>query len=152
MDLNAQVLADELEQLKASTADERLMRTATLAEDLESLLADFQWLAEAAHRIAELANRKGCDALVGASELGNRLAGAAIAQAANGLRAHDTKSAPRHVLVLDGMYVTGSQIDRAAKLAADSGAGEVSAAVLLSAVTNPKIRIGDERLVDVVGV
>lgn len=152
MGLTVQDLADELEELNTSPSEERLARSAALAEHLESLLADYRQLGSVADRIAELADRKGCDALLGASEFGNRLTGAVVAKAANGLRSYDPKSPSRHVLVLDGLYVTGSQLERAARSAADSGAGIVSAAVLLSAVADPKLQVNGEREVSVIGV
>jgi hypothetical protein len=122
-----------LSSIKAARPSEWSLRAAALGERLEQLCASGEVLATASEEIVAIANREGCVSLIGASPLGERLAGAAVAVAQNGLRIWDGKSTKRNVLVVDGLLVTGSQVSEAIQKLRSAGVGRAMAAVLMAA-------------------
>ena len=128
------MLADvirEAETLGDAAPEETLFRAAEIGERLEMALADPEALTGVARRIVALARELGCDHLLGASRLGERLASAAVVTAGNDLRLFDVGRPARHVLVVDGFAATGAQITAACRRAESRGATHVSAAAVL---------------------
>jgi len=126
-------LVDELNNLENSPPAEWALRAAAVGERLERLCAAGDVLARASAEIVKIAKREQCAALLGASALGERLAGAAVASAQDGLRIWDAQSNHYSVLVVDGLMVSGSQVAQAVSFARSHGARRTVAAVLMSA-------------------
>lgn len=106
---------------------------AELGEELERELCDPTSLLSVARQIAEIAAGDDCDAVVGASEVGDRLAGAVVAVANNGLRICAPGDSGRRVLVLDGLLASGVRLARAATEIRAAGNDVPRAAVILVA-------------------
>jgi hypothetical protein len=131
----AQKLQEVLLQIKAAAAgpeDDQLFMAAAAGESLERLLADPVELTKTSLRFAEVAHELGCSRVYGASDLGQRLAGAAIALSGNGLKDHTAGMDGQAVLIVDGLLVTGTQVASAARRARRDGAASVCAAVVAS--------------------
>jgi len=130
-----ETMATALAQVRAAAAppaDDQLFMAAEAGESLERALADPAVLTETSLRFVEVANDLGCKRVFGASALGQRLAGAVIALAANGLKDQTAGVDGEAVLVIDGLLVTGAQLASAARRARLSGASTVCAAVVAS--------------------
>jgi hypothetical protein len=128
-------LQEVLKQLRAAAAcseDEQLFLAAEAGESLERVLADPVELTRTSLRFVEVAHELGCNRVYGASDLGQRLAGAAIALSGNGLKDHTAGVEGQAVLIVDGLLVTGTQVASAARMARRGGAASVCAAVVAS--------------------
>ncbi len=123
--------------LGESSDDERPFLAVEAAELLESALAAPDVLNLATARLVALATKLGCDRVLGASPVGERLAGAMVAVAANGLRDYSAGARDRAVLVVDSAFITGIQVLTAARRARMDGAASVSAAVLADLSEEP---------------
>lgn len=142
----------DLDALTQVEPRERMLRTADLAERLQDALADGQTLATVARRVARFASDHGCDVIMGASPIGERVAGAAVAVSGNGVRGSSRADSGAQVLVVDGLYVTGSQIERTIENVMAHRPVSVSAAALLSAVSHPQLETDPPTPVSVIGV
>jgi hypothetical protein len=111
---------------------ETLLEAVEIGDGLEVALSEPGALDEISRRIVGVASRLECGAILGASSIGDRIAGAAVAVSGNGLRTATPKSGNGHVLIVDGVLYSGVQLARAAQKAKTLGADRVSAAVLLS--------------------
>jgi adenine/guanine phosphoribosyltransferase-like PRPP-binding protein len=118
------------EDLAARTDDEWPFDAAELGEDLEFELADPQIFKAVAEEISRLAELGGFDAVIGASRLGERLAGAATAFASNGLRPAASNQELEHALIVDGLLVTGVRLQEVADALAERGIRTAAAVVL----------------------
>jgi phosphoribosylpyrophosphate synthetase len=128
-------MASALERVRAvaqAPEDDQLFMAAEAGESLERALADPVVLTETSLRLVGVANDLGCKRVFGASALGQRLAGAVIALAANGLKDQTAGMQGEAVLVIDGLLVTGTQVASAARRARLGGADSVCAAVVAS--------------------
>ncbi len=124
---------DQIRAVRISNADDRLFLAAEAGESLERVLADPVELTKTSLKLVEVAHGFGCSRLYGASPLGQRLAGAAIALSRNGLKDHTAGIKGQGVLIVDGILVTGTQVASAARQARRKGAALVCAAVVASA-------------------
>ena len=113
------------------------LRAARVGEDLDRELTTASQLSATGRRIVALAASYQCDSIRGASGLGERLAGVAVAFASNGLSIFDPARASTRVMVLDGLLVSGTNLGRAAQQVRGTGATYVLAAALMSANRDP---------------
>ena len=119
------------EAVKRAPLSDRALAAASLGEALECELSAPEALRSVSRRIAELADELGCDSLMGASAVGERLAAAAVALSSNGLRLQYGGSGQK-VLIVDGLLVTGAQLSEAARSVRKAGAIHTAGAVVLS--------------------
>lgn len=123
-------LVQRAEGLAARTDDEWPFDVAELGEDLELELANPEIFKAMAEAISRLAERGGFEAVVGASGLGERLAGAASAFASNGLRAASSGQEVECALIVDGLLATGARVQEVADALAEGGTRSAAAVVL----------------------
>ena len=127
-------MASKLDELVAKTELGRPLALAQAGEELEEELSQSDKLRAVCTAIVSVAEELECGALSGASGLGERLAGAAVALANNGLHVYSPpRDSERHerVLIVDGLFVTGAQLARQAQ-AVIKGGGEPYGAVVLA--------------------
>ena len=108
------------------------LRAAAASEELEIVLTDPAALQLAADHVREAAEKVHADSVLGASQVGNRLAAAAVARGGT-LRMFAEATPGGHVLLVDSVLVTGYQLRLAEKLVRRYGATAVSACVLADA-------------------
>lgn len=101
-----------------------------LAHDVDVELGRAGVLRRVAADLLPIAQRHGCDAVVGASLVGERLA-AAVA-ASDGEQLGIFTGGEHRVLVLDGILTTGTQMRRAIDQARKAGATHVFGAALVA--------------------
>jgi adenine/guanine phosphoribosyltransferase-like PRPP-binding protein len=118
--------------LRHTSEEEWPFAVAALARALDRELASPDALRAVAEELGEVAHRKGCDAVTGASPMGERLAAAIVATSRNGLRllAPDQKAAC--VLLVDGVMATGTQLARTSRAIRSMGATRTPAAVVIA--------------------
>jgi len=117
-------------QLAHAPSAEWALVAAKVGEDLENELADPRTLANTSRRIAEVAHKFGCLTLVGASDVGDRLAAATVALAQDGLhlrRPGETDPA----LIVDGLLASGASLTVAAWHLKREGVGRAIGAVVI---------------------
>lgn len=126
-------VAGKLSGLVEGSGPGQALALARAGEELEQELSDSGHLRDVCDAIVLVAEELGCTSVSGASRLGERLAGAAVALANNGLRVyshpHNSKSEER-VLVVDGLLVTGAQLERQAQVVIKNGGSAYGAVVL----------------------
>ncbi len=127
----------EVRAAAQSDADDQPFQAAAAGEALERALADPETLIAESRRLIEVAARLGCERLMGASPLGERLAGAMVALSANGLKDVSAGIEGLSVLVVDGILVTGVQLASASHRARSAGARSVAGAVVAAAHPSP---------------
>jgi hypothetical protein len=131
-------LVDRLREIEGSDAIDLPFSLAEIAEELERELADPVVLRAVADEIGVAAQELGCSRLVGASDVGERLAGAAVAVGKNGLRPLGPDEHANDVLVVDAVVLTGARLERAfAKLKARGITPRGVAALLASTPAAP---------------
>src|SRR5689334_4542966 len=113
-------IATSARQMRAATAEEWPLRAMDLAHDVDVELGRAGVLRRVAADLLPIAQRHGCDAVVGASLVGERLA-AAVA-ACDGDQVGIFTGGEHRVLVLDAILTTGTQMHRAIDQARDAGA------------------------------
>lgn len=127
-------VAGKLNTLVAESDPDLPLALAQAGEELEQELSEADKVRTVCHAIVSIAEELKCQSLAGASRVGERLAGAAVALADNGLRVysppHGSKREER-VLIVDGLFVTGAQLARQAQVVIRSG-GEAYGAVVLA--------------------
>jgi hypothetical protein len=121
----------ESESIDEIAPDQRLFAAAQIAEHLEEALADPALLIEVSQQFIRIAQSLRCDRVKGVSPVGERLAGAVVAVANNGLRVYQAQQPAEHVLVIDGVAATGAQLSAACRHATSQGVPRVSAAAVL---------------------
>jgi hypothetical protein len=121
----------ESQSLEEIAPDQRLFVAAQIGERLEEALADPAVLIQVSQEFIRIAETLRCDRIMGASQVGERLAGAVVAVANNGLRMYQPRQPAEHVLVIDGVAATGAQLAAACHQAATQGVPRVSAAAVL---------------------
>ena len=131
MDLEA--VAERTHALADAAEEEQLLRAAAEAEALARELSAADELNFVCAHFVDIAGQLGCDYVAGASAVGAQLAGATVALANNGLRLYSPADDARHVLLLDVLLITGSNIRESQREIAVGSAAEVSAAVVASA-------------------
>ena len=138
-------LEDRLREIEDSDAIDLPFSLAEIGEQLERELADPTLLRAVADEISVAADELGCSRLVGASNVGERLAGAAVAVDKNGLRVLGPDEHAEDVLVIDGMVLTGTRLERTfAELRVRGITPRGVAALLASTLTardEPAVRI-----------
>lgn len=134
-----------------SKANATLLGAVSRAERLEAHLAGAEPLTAACASILQLATESKCDAIAGASPIGDRLAGATVAMAHNGLRVFDPARHANRVLLLDGLLVSGTQLTRATDSILLAGANHVLAVVVLSVNEDPESAVPNAEHVVVLG-
>lgn len=102
-----------------------LIEAARIGDQLETLLWNPAELVAVSTAIAEQAEHLGCQHLVGASELGNRLAAAAVAVSNNGLSGPPEALNGTSVCVIDGIVSTGWNVRRTRAELISKGAASV---------------------------
>jgi hypothetical protein len=102
-----------------------------VARQLDEHLAEPASLRAVVVDLIEVARRFGCDAVAGASPIGERLAGAMVASG-DELRLFTSAHPARCVLVVDGVVATGTQLSRAMRHALDAGAKHTPAVALMA--------------------
>src|SRR5437879_4924365 len=111
MDLkDLQVQAGRVEE---GPPEELAFRLCALGEDVEAYLSDPAALTEVSRRIVRIAHSLNCEAVAGASSVGERMAGAASALSGSSLRVfagQESGRIPDRVLLVDGLFVTGTQL------------------------------------------
>jgi hypothetical protein len=113
-------------------SEELPFRMAELGESLDRALSDSAALSTVARRVYETAERLDCRRVAGASPLGERLAGAAVAIAQNGLGVYAPGESVKDVLVVDGLLATGTGVAWAAQSLKQQGVERTPVAVVLS--------------------
>jgi len=121
----------ESESLEEIAPDQRLFAAAQIGEHLAEALTDPALLIHVSQEFIRIAQNLQCDRVMGASPVGERLAGAVVAVANNGLRMYQARQPAEHVLVIDGVVATGAQLSAACHQAAAQGVPRVSAAAVL---------------------
>lgn len=125
------VIARAAEETRRASSSDFPARLTRLGEDLEAELSKPVVLKRIADDLAPLLRGTRCNKVVGASALGERIAGALMATHGAELVGETLHQAPR-VLVVDGVLTTGAQMQRAIQGARDSGAGYVSGVVVVA--------------------
>jgi hypothetical protein len=121
--------------------EELAFRLSELGELVEAALADPGVLTYVSERVIEVARDLACEAVAGASAVGERMAGAAAALSGRTLRlcgsqnGHDG-SVPARVLLLDGLFATGTQLSWLAQRLKTQGVESTPAAVVVSVTRN----------------
>jgi len=115
-----------------SDTDEWPFQAAAAGEALDEVLADPANLVRTSRQVVKIAHELGCDRVMGASPLGQRLAGAAVALGRNGLKDQSAGVRGKSVLVVDGILVSGVSIASASRRALEAGARRISALVVAS--------------------
>lgn len=136
------------ERISHSLHANDLRAVVELGEEVQSDLTEPELLREVSRRVAEIAEDRGVDVILGASSVGERIAGAAVALGSNGLRPLGGTARPRRVLIVDGVLLSGAQLERALAVAAEAGADEASAVVVVG--PRPSDRVLPEKLRDLV--
>jgi hypothetical protein len=124
-------------------------RAMAFGDQLDSALADPARLIDVSTRLVAVAEGHRCQAVIGASALGNRLASATVAIANNGLRIFDREAPTERVLIVDGSLATGTQVAKAARFARGAGARFTPAAVVVS-LAGPGTQVADEAIDELV--
>jgi len=96
-----------------------------LALSLEAELGNPEALRIIAGDLAPIAVELGCGTMIGASSIGERIAGAFIAT-----HGEDLNTARGSVLIVDGVLSTGMQMQRAIRKAREAGAQKVAGIVV----------------------
>lgn len=123
-------LARRLRSLARLPKEEAVLKSIAIGEELENVLLDSHQFAQACRSLAAIAKDRGCGRMVGASPLGERLAGGSVL-ALTRVGGHPES---KGVLVVDGLFVTGAQVSRARDALAGNGRpSRVEVAVLLAA-------------------
>lgn len=130
--MSIEAAMESIRGVGAPVGEGQLLRAAEVGETVKRELADPSALTDISRRLIAVADRLGCKRVFGASPLGERLAGAVVALANNGIKEHSAGVDGQHVLVVDGLLVTGVQIAAAVRRARAEGAPKVSAAVFAS--------------------
>lgn len=104
-------LANAAEDLRHQPAAD-LVQAARLGDQLEALLWNPAELVAVSTAIAERAEQFGCKHVIGASDLGARLAAAAVAVSNNGLTGPPEDPEGTRVCLVDGIISTGWNIRR----------------------------------------
>jgi orotate phosphoribosyltransferase-like protein len=125
------LVLEEARAVDAAPREEWAFRAASLGESVETLTSRAEVLTEWAKQIADLADELNCQAVVGASAVGDRLAAAAVATAGNGLALYSAGSANR-VLVVDSVLATGAQVVRSIRTLQEQGATYTPAVVVIA--------------------
>lgn len=100
------------------------IKAAAIAEQLDTALGDPLLLQELADRVRVVAEDTGCRTLLGASDVGSRLAAAATARGTDlSLFTEATPGAP--VLVVESLLISGYQVDVTVASAIAAGASKV---------------------------
>jgi len=121
-------------------------KVAELSEGLGNALSESPELKEISLALGRVADDCGCDAVTGASSLGERLAGAIVVGTDNGLALYSRDHPAGTVLIVDGLLATGAQISRKARLVREAGTDHVVGAVVLAehgALADCREEIGD---------
>ena len=116
-----------------------------IGEVVAAQLANPELLVDIRERIAAVCVAEGCDAIAGASPIGDRIAGAVAA--AHSLRIFDDSIPSQRVLVVDGVLATGAALFLAIEEIHRAGAKETRAAVVLDLGMSGS-RAGEHRVVE----
>lgn len=108
------------------------IRAMAVGEHLEAALASADALRDISLRLVRLAEESQCDVVAGASEVGHRLAAAAVALADNGLKLFSSSAPSERVMLIDGTLATGAQLIHAVRRLRAAGARDVFATVVLT--------------------
>lgn len=126
----AQIVANG-SRLKRHAAEDWPAPVIGIARQLDEHLADPASLKAVVIDLIKVAERFRCDAVAGASPLGERLAGAMVASG-DRLRLFSSARQDRCVLVVDGLLATGTQLSQAMRQARDAGATHTPAVALMA--------------------
>ena len=130
--MNLTAVTDEARSVGEGPREEYPFRVAVVGEHLELALADPGTLATVAQNVADVARKLSCQALAGASPLGERLAAAAVVTSDNGLRLYAGDDVPQRVLIVDGLLATGTRLAWTAQALKAAGVEKTPAAVLVT--------------------
>jgi hypothetical protein len=108
------------------------MQAMAVGEHLEAALASADALRDVSLRLVRLAEESRCDVVAGASDVGHRIAAAAVALADNGLKLFSPSGPAERVMLIDGALATGAQLIHAVRRLRAAGARDVLATVVLS--------------------
>lgn len=125
---------DHVRSLAKSGGGSRLVAGSNLSSEVLKSLSRPASLGAVATSVAQVAEDRDVDALVGASQGGEWIAVAAVMQANNSL--HLYERGDHRVLVVDAVAVTGAGIARSAAKLRHSGVAEVFAVVVYDAREN----------------
>ena len=141
-----QVLS-EARNLHDESSAEWPFAAVAVGDSLERALSTPDVLVEMAHAIAEEAEARGYSRLIGASRVGDQLAGAAVASSHAGLSLKAAADVDERVMVVDGVLVTGAQIAKVARELRASGTSTIGAVVVLALSVPETARLGIDQLV-----
>lgn len=146
--MSLEQVISEARDLNSQPREEWPLGAVAVGDSLETALSMPDALLVIARAIAAEAESRGYDELVGASRVGDRLAGAAVATSHGrlSLRTRATNG-DRKVLVVDGVLATGAQIARMARELRGSGASRIGAIVVLALTVPDNSRLGIDQLV-----
>ena len=105
-------------------------RTAQIGEKLRAAISDPAVFRSLSERVVVSAQHFACDAVLGASRLGDQLAAGAVALANNGLHMLADGERPKRVLIVDGLLASGMQLSRATRQVRSQGASPYAAVVI----------------------
>lgn len=125
-------LVHELGAQKSAEPGSWVVRLMALAEGIDRELADPTELERLADRLVSIAEMLGARSVAGASQGGERLAGAVAARSSGRVRLADGAATLDPVLVIETLMATGTQVLATAKTFRDSGVERVMAAALLA--------------------
>lgn len=127
--------------------EELPFRFADVGDHLDQALSDSSALASVSRAVIDAAARFSCGALAGASPLGQRLAGAAVAIANNGLRIHSPEDPTPAVLMVDGILTTGTQFAWLAQELKEAGVTHTPGVVVVQLVNEDELPASLEEIV-----
>lgn len=125
-------LADASKHIREGPDEEWPFRIAIFAREVDVAMGHPDLLREVADQLVVIAEQNGCDTVAGASPSGERLAGAVVALAENGLRLSSPQEPGQTVLLIDTILATGTQLLRAVGSAKRAGAQRTIGVVILA--------------------
>ena len=131
MSLSLAEITEAAEVLRSDSSDDRLLKAAELADQLDSALWDPTNLIEVSTAVAARAAELGCTIIAGASPVGDRIAAAAVALADTGVSGLTEEAVGQRICVVDGFVSTGWNIRNAVAEIEMQGSKSVVAVALL---------------------
>lgn len=129
--MNLNDIRQEALRVDDGPSEELPFRMAEVGEHLDEALSDSRTLADVSRKVVTAAHNLSCRAVMGASPLGQRLAGAAVALSGNGLRVYSPAEDAGAVLIVDGIRATGTSIRWARETLYRAGVERTPAVVVL---------------------
>lgn len=129
-----EMASQETEQPEIAAQDDWTRQLIALAQRVELDLGDSKHLDAVASRLLAVAREWGASSVVGASRLGERLAGAVATKSKGtlGLWSSQSNGTAPSVVVVDALLASGSQIGKAIRAAKEHGAARTMAIAVVA--------------------